>query len=280
MVAINEKWFSSGGVVEAYDNDVYGNTLIFTGPTSVNNWFGDDDVQSTFGANEIILCGHWYDAETQNYYERFRNYSPSLAVWTSQDPAGFINGANTYQYVTSSPVGNVDAAGTQVYMYGVGLSNTPTAPPPAPGVYVYNVESFQAFGFHQVVVVVGPNGHSDAASFAPANGWALFGPGVVYPDNNGNYWETYEKFLFLSGFAYEASAELKRYLNSSIGRKSYYNVVNNNCRDFSQGEFNKLKTMYNELLAHALNRAQHQILKPLIPVFPNLGNPILSVGSA
>ena len=54
MVAINEKWFSSGNIVEAYDTDAYGNTLIFTGPTSVNNWFGDDDVQSTSGANESI----------------------------------------------------------------------------------------------------------------------------------------------------------------------------------------------------------------------------------
>ena len=40
-----------------------------------------------------------------------RNYSPSLAAWTSQDPAGFINGADTYQFVLSSPVGNVDATG-------------------------------------------------------------------------------------------------------------------------------------------------------------------------
>ncbi|MGC8561465.1 MAG: RHS repeat-associated core domain-containing protein, partial [Phycisphaerae bacterium] len=43
--------------------------------------------------------------------DRFRNYSPTLGRWTSQDPLGYINGANTYQFVDSSPVGNVDAAG-------------------------------------------------------------------------------------------------------------------------------------------------------------------------
>ena len=45
------------------------------------------------------------------YLFRHRNYSPSLGTWTSQDPAGYINGANTYQFVMSNPVGSVDASG-------------------------------------------------------------------------------------------------------------------------------------------------------------------------
>ena len=44
-------------------------------------------------------------------YERFRNYSPSLGTWISQDPAGYINGANTYQFVGSGPVAGVDPTG-------------------------------------------------------------------------------------------------------------------------------------------------------------------------
>ena len=43
---------------------------------------------------------------------RNRNYSPSLGRWINQDPAGYINGANTYQFVMSNPVGNVDPQGT------------------------------------------------------------------------------------------------------------------------------------------------------------------------
>ena len=41
------------------------------------------------------------DAVTGLYDERFRNYSPSLGVWISQDPLQYVNGANKYQFVES-----------------------------------------------------------------------------------------------------------------------------------------------------------------------------------
>ena len=55
--------------------------------------------------------GMTLDAVTELYDDRVRNYSPTLGRWMEQDPAQFINGANTYQFVDSSPVGNVDAQG-------------------------------------------------------------------------------------------------------------------------------------------------------------------------
>ncbi len=51
------------------------------------------------------------DPVTDLYYERARWYSPSLGTWISQDPAGYINGADTYQFVESDPVGMVDPSG-------------------------------------------------------------------------------------------------------------------------------------------------------------------------
>ncbi len=51
------------------------------------------------------------DPATGLYYERARWYSPSLGIWASQDPAGYINGTDTYQFVTSNPVGLVDPTG-------------------------------------------------------------------------------------------------------------------------------------------------------------------------
>ncbi len=51
------------------------------------------------------------DSVTGLYHERNRNYSPSLGSVSRQDPAGYINGANTYQFVESNPVGNVDPWG-------------------------------------------------------------------------------------------------------------------------------------------------------------------------
>ena len=58
-----------------------------------------------------LYQGMTLDSVTGLYYERHRNYSPSLGVWTSQDPAGYINGADTYQFVLSNPVGKVDPEG-------------------------------------------------------------------------------------------------------------------------------------------------------------------------
>jgi RHS repeat-associated protein len=55
--------------------------------------------------------GSRFDQVTGLYLFRHRNYSPSLGTWTSQDPAGYINGANTYQFVISNPVGSVDPSG-------------------------------------------------------------------------------------------------------------------------------------------------------------------------
>ena len=60
------------------------------------------------------------DAVTGLHYEHFRNYSPSLGTWISQDPLSYVNGANTYQFVGGNPVGAVDASGAkQVHIPGV-----------------------------------------------------------------------------------------------------------------------------------------------------------------
>ena len=45
------------------------------------------------------------------------NYDPTLGRWINQDPAGYINGANTYQFVTSNPVNAMDPTGTVVWYY-------------------------------------------------------------------------------------------------------------------------------------------------------------------
>ena len=90
---------SSGAVVEAYDTDAYGNTLIFTGPGPDGVWFTEDDVQSSYGANEIIYCGYRFDAESELYYVRNRTYSPVLGRWIQRDPIGYAGGVNLYEYV-------------------------------------------------------------------------------------------------------------------------------------------------------------------------------------
>ena len=65
-----------------------------------------------------LYQGLTLDAVTGLYYERNRDYSPSPGRWMEQDPAHYINGANTYQFVDSSPVGNVDPGGLKYTMTG------------------------------------------------------------------------------------------------------------------------------------------------------------------
>jgi RHS repeat-associated protein len=103
---------SSGTVVEAYDTDAYGNTLIFTGPGADGIWFTDDDSASNYGANEIIYCGYRLDPETNLYYVRARTYSPVLGRWIQRDPIGYAGGINLYEYVGGRAVVAVDPEGT------------------------------------------------------------------------------------------------------------------------------------------------------------------------
>jgi RHS repeat-associated protein len=102
---------STSGIVEAYDMDAYGNTLIFTGPGADGVWFTDDDVQSDYGANEIIYCGYRFDPETQLYYVRNRTYSPPLGRWLQRDPIGYSGGVNLYGYLGGRAVAVTDPSG-------------------------------------------------------------------------------------------------------------------------------------------------------------------------
>ena len=102
---------SSGNNVEAYDTDAYGKTLIFTAPGPDGIWFTDDDVQSSYGANDIIYCGYRFDPETELYYVRARTYNPTLGRWIQRDPIGFAGGVNLYEYVGGRAVVGLDAMG-------------------------------------------------------------------------------------------------------------------------------------------------------------------------
>ncbi len=58
-----------------------------------------------------LYQGMLYDPITGLYYGRARWYSASLGRWISQDPAGYVDGANGYQMESSGPVERVDALG-------------------------------------------------------------------------------------------------------------------------------------------------------------------------
>ncbi len=70
----------------------------------------EDGAGSTPVVNNLYQ-GMTLDPVTGLYYARNRNYSPTLGRWINQDPAGYINGANTYQFVMGNPVNRVDPWG-------------------------------------------------------------------------------------------------------------------------------------------------------------------------
>ena len=61
---------------------------------------------------EYFYTGKPYDADTETYTFRYRNYDPELNRWTTADPSGFPDGANNQIYVRN-PITNFDAKGLE-----------------------------------------------------------------------------------------------------------------------------------------------------------------------
>ncbi len=161
-----------GAIVEAYDTDAYGSTLIFTGPGADGIWFTDDDVQSDYGANSIIYCGYRYDPETENYYVRNRCYSPALGRWVTRDPIGYRGGINPYEYVASGPMGNADASGQRRISFAFdafinGNRRGRWLPEPLPYLWVQFRTDWRGFG--QFNPHGGPKGFGNARLYS--YGW-------------------------------------------------------------------------------------------------------------
>ena len=108
---------SSGSIVEAYDTDAYGNTLIFTAVGSGSSWWDPDAVQAGFPACPYIFTGQRFDGETGLYYYKRRYYSPVLGRFASRDPVDprelvdELIGALLYSYANENPVVSADPGG-------------------------------------------------------------------------------------------------------------------------------------------------------------------------
>ena len=108
-------------VVQRYVYDSYGNITILNADWSATP-------SGTQAMVNSLYQGMLYDPITGLYYGRARWYSASLGRWTSQDPAGYVDGANTYQFEVSDPVGGVDPPGQDVIVWPWGIG------PPSGGV--------------------------------------------------------------------------------------------------------------------------------------------------
>jgi len=100
----------AGSIVELYRYTPYGARTVCDpsgAPIPTDNW------QLTTG-NCFGFTGQRWDAETGLWDFRNRAYSPELGRFLQRDPAGFVDGYNTYLYCRNSPVNFTDPDGRMV----------------------------------------------------------------------------------------------------------------------------------------------------------------------
>jgi len=100
-----------GCIVDAYDTDAYGRTLIFRDPGDDGRWFTDEDERTDEPLCEFIFTGRRFDPETQLYYYRARCYDPVTGRFLSRDPLNYYDGMNLYEYVGGNPIVEFDPSG-------------------------------------------------------------------------------------------------------------------------------------------------------------------------
>ncbi len=102
---------SSATIVEAYDTDAYGNTLIFTAAGTGGDWWADDATQGDNGTCEFIFTGRRFDTESEIYFYRARYYNAKLGRFIGRDAIGYCGDWNLYTYLGSNPPSRLDATG-------------------------------------------------------------------------------------------------------------------------------------------------------------------------
>jgi RHS repeat-associated protein len=99
---------ASGNVVERYVYNPYGTVTVENPDGSVR---GDGTLASSDYGIEYLFQGGRIDPQTGLYLFGVRDYDPTTGRWEQQDPAGYVNGANRYQFVVDAPTDLVDPTG-------------------------------------------------------------------------------------------------------------------------------------------------------------------------
>ena len=102
----------------SYAYDVYGRPRVMgRGPDG--NWLTEDTATQDASAvgNPYLFTARRWDAETNLYHYRARDYTPALGRFLQPDPLGYIDGMNLYQYCGNNPLNWIDPWGLKRYNY-------------------------------------------------------------------------------------------------------------------------------------------------------------------
>ena len=116
---------AAGVTVERYIYGSYGAVTV-ENPDGTTRGDGSALFGSAYGWTYLFQDGR-LDPATGLYRFGVRDYGPPSGRWEEPDPAGYVNGPNTYQLEISSPVDHVDPSG----LFLLAPVSAPAAPPPA-----------------------------------------------------------------------------------------------------------------------------------------------------
>jgi RHS repeat-associated protein len=232
----------SSNAVNAYASDHLGSVLNADAAGNAHAFgaFGENlgNVQEiTTSSNPVIygFAGMLFDPESVQYHTLWRGFDSNTGRWFSTDPIGFAGGDyNIHRYAQNNPLSLIDPMGLDV-----SVGNTPAVG-----------------GFHQKIFVDTPDGQygqsfgmkdrnsemqgsSEAASVNPKRNQT--GSGIVYQDN-----DPVTKIQRTFKTNRDEDAIIKAYLQNQLGNTGPYNVMTNNCRDYSNTQFDTIVKMISE----------------------------------
>jgi RHS repeat-associated protein len=96
---------AAGAVVWRWDTDAFGIGAANQDPD------GDTNLVNV----RLRFLGQYWDEETGQHYNYFRDYDPATGRYIESDPIGLLGGVNTFGYVTSNPITAMDPLGLFCY---------------------------------------------------------------------------------------------------------------------------------------------------------------------